>query len=242
MWLLSCLSLVDICLSIKKLQTGRLSLRISQDVNNYWPTSEQSKGWGISWVPAQPGGHSSTSTCSSHCKEPIRIERIKKHKVKAKPLTHLFPPILLPPCSDYCPLCQSYSHWPRTIISCRRLINSTQVVPKITQLIIQFIYSIKYSFHSYFGPTELLVLDMRFARALQPYTFNTHRESNSFLTGLIRIEGAIKQASGPFLCVSEEVACWQLELGLDSPAHWETEQSLRSSTCLTSFPFTVYFA
>lgn len=36
----------------------------------------------------------------------------------------------LPPCTDYCPVFQRYSRWPRTIISSRRHINSTQVVLK----------------------------------------------------------------------------------------------------------------
>lgn len=63
-------------------------------------------------------------------KRPVRREGWKRTRSRSSHSPTSSRPALLPPCTDYCTVCQRYSHWPRTIISSRRHINSTQVVLK----------------------------------------------------------------------------------------------------------------
>lgn len=63
-------------------------------------------------------------------KRPVRREGWKRTRSRSSHSPTSSRPALLPRLTDYCTVCQRYSHWPRTIISSRRHINSTQVVLK----------------------------------------------------------------------------------------------------------------
>lgn len=78
---------------------------------------------------AQQGDNCSVSF-SIPVKRPVRREGWKRTRSRSSHSPTSSRPALLPPCTDYCTVWQRYSHWPRTIISSRRHINSTQVVLK----------------------------------------------------------------------------------------------------------------
>ena len=91
-----------------------------------WPS--QAAGAEPSPEPTQQGGNCPASP-SVHATGGV-IREAWKEQSQGQATRLPLPASSLPSCTDYCPVFQRYSRWPRTIISSRRHINSTQVVLK----------------------------------------------------------------------------------------------------------------